>query len=125
MINEVAFNHRVPVRISENRIAKDISGVQGWRSSKTDLYGIEIFRHSAIFRDVVVLAPEAQLGIGHLAVKKIAAMALIDHDEVILIDGRCFRIVSSEQHPLYQPLNGANMHLGFTVWRDVFQLRCR
>ena len=54
--------------------------------SEADHVGVEVLEDAAIFRDVVVLTAETQFGIGHLAVKEITSVALIDHHEIVLID---------------------------------------
>jgi hypothetical protein len=46
--------------------------------------GVEILQHAAIFGDLVVLGPEFEFRVGHLAVEQIAAMELVDHHEVVL-----------------------------------------
>ena len=113
VIDQVAVNDGLPVGVGEDRIAEDVRRVQRRRGGEADLHGVEIFQHAAIFRDVVLLPAEAQLGVGHFAIEQIAAMAFIDHHQVVLVDGRRFRAIGRIQHALHQALDGADVDLGF------------
>src|SRR6266536_736840 len=121
VIDQVTVNDRLPIGVGKDRIAKDVRRMQSWRGGEPDLHRVEIFKYAAIFRDVVLLPSETQLGIGHFAIKQIAAMAFIDHHKVILIDGGRFRAIGRIQHALHQPLDGADVHLGFAFGRYVLQ----
>ncbi len=93
MIDEIAVDHGLAVGIVEDRLTEDLHGVQRRRRRKADLHRVEVLQHAAVFRDVVVLDAEVKFGVGHLAVKQIAAMALINDHQVVLIDGRRVGIV--------------------------------
>ena len=49
-------------------------------------------------------------------------MALVHHDEIILIYRRGLRIVCCVENALYQSLNGANVNLGLAVRCYVLKL---
>ena len=121
MVDQIAVDDRLPVGVGEDRIAEDVGGVQGRRGGEADLHGVEVFEHAPIFRDVVLLSSEAQFGIGHFSVEQIAAMAFIDHHEVILIDGRRFRAIGRIQHSLHQTLDRADVDLGVALRRHILQ----
>jgi hypothetical protein len=57
--------------------------------------GVEVFQHTPILRDVVILPTEAQLIVGHLAVEQVPAMTLVNDHQIILVDGRRFGVVVS------------------------------
>ncbi len=69
VVDEIAVDHRLAVGIGEDRIAEDLSGVKRRRGGQADLDGIEVLQYAAVFGDVVVLAAELQLGVGHLTIK--------------------------------------------------------
>ncbi|HEY5373919.1 MAG TPA: hypothetical protein VIK01_09530 [Polyangiaceae bacterium] len=52
---------------------------------------------AAVLGDVIVFVAEEQFAIRELAVKQVAAVALVDDDAVVLVDGRDFRIVAFER----------------------------
>jgi hypothetical protein len=61
------------------------------------------------------------LRVSHFAIEQIAAMTLVDHHEVVLIDRRRFGIVFREQDAFDESLNGANVHVGFRFGGNVGQ----
>ena len=117
MVDQVAVDHGLAIGVGEDRVAEDVGRVQRRRGGQADLHGVEIFQHAPVFRDVVLLAPEAQFGVRHLAVEQIAAVALVDDHQVVLVDGRRLGRVGGVEHPLDQPLDGADVHLGFGLGR--------
>ena len=121
VVDEPAIDHGFAIGIGEDRIAEDLHGMQGRRGGEADLDRIEVLQHAAIFRDVVVLRAEFEFLVGHFAVQQIAAMALVDDHQIILVDGRRVGIVLREQHAFNEALNGANVHLGLGFWRNVIE----
>ena len=97
VVDEVAVDHRLAVGVGEDRVAEDVGGVERRRGGQADLHRVEIVQHAPVFRDVVLLAPEAQFGVGHLAVEQIAAMALVDDHQIILVDGRSLRRIGGDR----------------------------
>jgi hypothetical protein len=93
VIDEIAVDHRFAIGILEYGFAEYADRVQCGCRCQADLDRVKVFQHTTVFRDVVILTAEAKLSIRHLTIKQIAAMTLIDHHQVILIDGRHVRRV--------------------------------
>ena len=121
MVDQVAVDHGLAIRISKDWITENIDGVQSGCRGQTDLDGIEVVKDAPIFGDVVFLATEAQLGVRHFTVEQIATMALVNDHEVVLIDRGRFGRVSGKQHASDEPLNGANVDFGLRLRRHVLQ----
>ena len=129
VVDEPAVDHGLAIGIGEDRIAEDLNGMQGRRGGEADLDRVEVFQHAAVFRDVVLLRSEFEFLVGHFAVQQIAAMALVDDHQVILVDRRRVGIVLGEQHAFDEALNGADVHLRLGLQaqrhRDPSGRRCR
>ena len=116
VVDQEAINHGLAVGVGEDRIAEDLHRMQGRRGGQADFDGVEVLQNAAIFRDIVVLGAELELLVRHFAVEQIAAMALVDDHQVILIDWRRFGIVLGEQDAFDEALNGADVHLRLGLW---------
>src|SRR5262249_25496610 len=100
---------------------EDAYGVECRRCRESDFHSVEVFEYPAVFGDVVFLVSEAELGVGEFAIKEVAAVALIDHHQVVLIDGWRLREVLGEEDAFYQALNRADMALRLRVWFDCVE----
>ena len=84
VVDQVAVDDGLAVAVGVDRRAEDLRGVQGRRGGEADLDRVEVVEHAAVLGDVVLVAAEAQLGVGQLAVEQIAAVALVHDDAVVL-----------------------------------------
>ncbi len=102
--------------------AEDLRRVQRRRGGEPDLHRVEVVEHPPVLRDVVVEAPETELGVGQLAIEQVAAVALVHDDAVVLIDRRGRGVLGGIEHPLHHALHGGDVHRGVGVRRCVLQL---
>ena len=121
MVDQVAVDDRLAVGVGVNRIAEDLHRMQRGRCGQADLDRVEVLQDPAVLGDVVRLAAEAELAVGELAVQEIAPVALVDDDQIVLVDGRDISRIGVVKHPAHQPLNGADMDLGFRLGTDGVQ----
>jgi hypothetical protein len=75
--------------------------------------------HPAVLADVIGFRPEAELGVAHLAIERVAAMALVDQHEIVLVDRRDLFRRRREQHALDQTLDSADVDLGGRIRRGI------
>jgi hypothetical protein len=119
VIDEHVVEHRLAVAVLEHRPPEDLGGVQGRGGGEADLDRVEVIEHAAVLGDVVALVAEVDLGVAHLAVEEVAAVALVDDDAVVLIDRRHVG-TRREEDALDHALDGGDVQLGVGVGLDVF-----
>ena len=88
MVDQPAVDHRLAVAVAVDRLAEDLRRMERGRRGQPDLDRVEILEHPPVLRDVVLLVAEGDLGIAHLPVEQVAAVAFVDQDQVILVDRR-------------------------------------
>ena len=96
--------------------------MQGRRGGEADLDGVEIVQHAAVFGDVVVKAPKAQLGVRHLAVQRVAPVAFVNHHAVVGVHCGRGHALCGEQHAAHHALHGGDVHRRVVVGRLRLQL---
>ena len=121
LVHEPSINHRLAQTISEDRATEDLGSMQCRRGCQADADGIEVLDDTAILADIVVLGAEPQLGVAHLAIERVAAVALVDEHQVILVDRGHVLGRGREQHAFDQALDGADVDLSVQVGRGIPQ----
>ena len=118
--HQIPLDNRFTVGVLENRLAKNLGGLEGRSRSQSDFYRIEILDHAAVFALVIPLIPVEKFGVSHLLVQKIAPVSLIYDNQVIVIDCRHgFPVIV--ENTLHHSLYGGNLDTGLLLNLFVFQ----
>ena len=121
MVNQIAIDHRRTVAVAKDRCAKNLAGVLGGGGGETNLDGVEIIQHTAIFGNVLIKVAKAQLGVREFTVEQIATVAFIDDDAVILVNRRGWLVGAWVEQPFDHALDGGDMQRSGTVGRLFIQ----
>ena len=91
--------------------------MEGGRGGEADFDGIEIVDDTAVFGDVVFEAAEGEFGFGEFAVEQVAAVAFVDDDAVVLVDGGRRGTFFGVEDAVDHALHGGNVDGGGGVGR--------
>ena len=120
VIHQIPLDNRFTVGVLENRLAKNLGGLEGRGSGQSNFHRIEILNHAAVFALVVPLVPVEKFGVSHLFVQEVAPVGLVYDNQVIVVDcGHGFSIIV--ENTLYHPLYGSNLDAGLSLNLFIFQ----
>ena len=113
VINEPTVNNSFAVAVCKHGFAENLCGVKRRRSGQSDLYRIEILDNLLIFAHVIFLVIIEDFFLGHLSVKNVSSVSLVNDNQV---EGTRHQIGSvGKNSALEQTLHGRYTNLGFKV----------
>ena len=92
MVDQLAVDHGLAVAVVKHRRAEDLARVQRRRRRQRDLGRVEIVEHAAVGGQIIVEIAEAEIVLAQLGVQRVAAMRLVDDDQVV--SARCRPLAS-------------------------------
>ncbi len=119
VVDQPAVDYRFAVAVGVDRTSEDVDRVLGGRCGQRDLHCVEVIEHPPVRRDVVGFRADFQLALAHFAVEDVAAVRLVDDDEVVAVDRDLAAIATITEDSPHHALDGGHMDLGGAVRRDV------
>ena len=121
VIDQIALDDSLAVGVFEDRLAEDLRGLERGRRRQRNTDRVKVFNDAAVFALVVELVTIKKLILAHLFVEDIAAVRLVDDDQVIVCDsGHGILIVI--QDAFDHALDRGNLDAGLLVDALIVQL---
>ena len=121
VVAEVAICDGFAIGVVEDRFPEDLGSMQSWGGREADLYGMEVIDDAAVFRDEISFGAEGDFAIIHVLIEDVAAVAFVDDDTVVLIDGRWW-IIAKQHNAADHALDCGDMDFSFLFDLGVAEL---
>ena len=80
MVAKIPFVNCPAIRISVDRLTKNLSCLQGWSCRKSNSYRIKVFDDIAVLALIIKLVPEEQFFVRHFFIKNITPVGFVNND---------------------------------------------